>query len=176
MRARTTTALATTAIALLLAGCTKPAPPELTVKQVKVSRIDLTGVEIAVDVDAFNPNHVELSARRVTGQVLIDGRYDLGTVTVERPVILPAQAKTSISAPLSLSWQSVTTLGAIATSNRPVPFAVSGTVNIGGERLNIDVPFTAQGVLTPQEIAQAAARSLPAGLPKIPGLTAPATR
>jgi LEA14-like dessication related protein len=174
MRTLHIVSVATTAVALLLAGCAKPQPPELTVKQVKVSRVDFMGVEIAVDVDAFNPNSIELSARRVTGQVVIDGRYDLGTVTVERPMVLPAKAKTSISAPIALSWQNVTVLGAIATSNRPVPFAVSGTVNIGGERLNIDVPFTAQGIITPQELAQAAAHSLPAGLPKIPGLTAPA--
>ncbi|MCL2723423.1 MAG: LEA type 2 family protein [Polyangiaceae bacterium] len=147
--------------AISLAGCAKPEPPELTVKQVKVSRIDLGGIEITVDVETFNPNSIELSARRVTGQVLVDGRYDLGTVTVEKPVVLPAHGKTNIETPLSLSWQSVTTLASIAVSNRPVPYTVKGTVNVGGDRLNIDMPFTTQGTFTAQELAQAAARSLP---------------
>ena len=57
-------------------------------------------------------------------------------------------------------------LASLAATRRAVPYVVEGKANVGGERLNVDVPFRVQGVITDELVAQAAMRSLPGLLPK----------
>lgn len=157
------------ALALLSFSCTKPDPPVLTPKSAKVTEVTPAGVGLALSVEAYNPNGVDLSARSVTGKIVLDGKYDLGTTTVSKPVSLPAGARTTLDIPLSVAWNDMTALATLATSNRAAPYTVDGTVTVGGERLNVDLPFHMTGVITHDELVQATMRSIPA----IPGLKLP---
>jgi LEA14-like dessication related protein len=160
----------TAAAALATLSCSKPDPPVLTPKSAKLSGITPAGVTFDLSVEAFNPNSVELAAQSVTGKVVLDGKYDLGTATVAKPVALPAGARTTLDIPLSLRWNDVLALGQLAASNRAAPYAVDGTVTVGGARLNVDLPFHMTGTVTHEELVQLTTRSLPA-IPGIPGLT-----
>jgi hypothetical protein len=60
-------------------------------------------------------------------------------------------------------------LALLAASNRPAPYTIDGTVTIGGERLNVDLPLHMTGTITHEELVQVTTRSLPA----IPGLKLP---
>ena len=151
------------------AGCSKPEPPVLTPKSAKVVAVSLAGVDLALDVDAFNPNASELSARSVTGKVVLDGRYTLGAATMSTPIRLPAGVHTDLTVPLAATWTDLTALATLAATNRPVPFTVDGTVNVGGDRLNVDLPLHMAGSLTHDELVKAASRSLDA----LPGLKLP---
>jgi hypothetical protein len=51
-----------------------------------------------------------------------------------------------------------------------VPYVVEGTVNVGGESINVNLPFSISGTITREQAVNAALKSLPA----IPGLNAPA--
>ena len=53
-----------------------------------------------------------------------------------------------------------------------MPYTVDGTATVGGERLNVDVPFKLSGTMTPEQLQGALMKSLQ-GLPAIPGLTVP---
>lgn len=164
---------ASRAIALALAlgallGCAKPDPPVLKPERAKVTGVTLTGVTLAVDLDAYNPNPIGLSARSVRARVVLDGKTDLGEVTVPTKVELPAKQHTKMTANLSLAWPGVSTLGGLVASGRDVPYRVDGTVDLGGNTVHFDVPFHMEGTLTRQELVDAGLRSLP-GLP-IPGL------
>jgi len=152
-----------------VAACSKPDPPVLTPKSAKVTAVTLVGIDLTVDVEAMNPNSVELSAQRVTGKVVLDGRYDLGTTNVTKVVTLPAGARTDVEIPLSITWKDATALVTLASSNRTVPFTVDGTVTVCGARLNVDLPFHLAGSMTHEELVQATTRSLPA----IPGFKLP---
>jgi LEA14-like dessication related protein len=154
-----------TALALSV-GCSKPDPPVLTPKAAKLSGVTLAGVTFDLSVEAFNPNSVELSARSVTGKVVLDGKYDLGTATIDKPVTLPAGARTTLDIPLALSWHDMSAFAQLATSNRAAPYAIDGTVTVGGQRLNVDLPFHMTGTITHEELVQVTTKSLPA----IPGL------
>jgi LEA14-like dessication related protein len=156
------------ALALSL-GCSKPDPPVLTPKSAKLSSVTLAGVGFDLSVEAYNPNNVELSARSVTGKVVLDGKYDLGTATMSKPVTLPAGARTMIDVPLALSWHDMTAFAQLAASNRAAPYTIDGTVTIGGERLNVDLPFHMTGTITHEELVQVTTKSLPA----LPGLKFP---
>lgn len=161
-------AVAYLAALLAVASCKKPEPPVLTTKDAKVTQLDPNGMNITVAVDAYNPNAMALSIQSATGHVLLDGKHDLGTVTVQKPVLLPPNAHTALDVPLRMQWPSVATLGLAAAGRPTLPYVVDGVVRIGGERFSVEVPYKATGNLTQAEILKAVGNSLPPGLPLLP--------
>src|SRR5262249_19967220 len=141
----------------------------LTPKAAKLSGVTLAGVTFDLSVEAYNPNGVDLSARSVTGKVVLDGKYDLGTATISKPVSLPAGSLTTLDVPLALRWHDMSAFSQLASSNRAAPYTVDGTVTVGGERLNVDLPYHMTGTITHEELVQVTTKSLPA----IPGLKLP---
>lgn len=150
-------------------GCSKPEPPTLVPKEAKVTAIGPAGASLLVRMEATNPNRITLSVRSVTGKAKLAGKWDLGTVTVEKPVDLPPNVPTMVDVPMTLPWTDLKTLGALASTTGPVPYVIEGTVSIGGERLNVNLPFTLSGTITREQVINASLKSLPT----IPFLTAP---
>ena len=165
--------LSATALVVGLGACAKPQPPQLTPQEAKVTAVDMTGFDMRVKMDAFNPNGFALSIRTVVARVVVDGNQDLGTVTASQPINLPANAHTIIDVPMNVKWKGVGGFATIAAAKRPVPYTVDGTATVGGERLNMDVPFKLQGTITAEQLQQAGLKSLQ-GIPGLPpGLLPP---
>jgi LEA14-like dessication related protein len=160
---------------LAASGCSKPKAPQLTPQEARVVAVDMNGFDMRVKMDAFNPNGLSLSVRAVAAHVVVDGNQDLGTVTSSTPFDLPANAHTALDVPMRVKWKGIGGLAAIAAAKRPVPYVVDGTATVGGENLNLDVPFKLQGVLTADQLQQAAVKSLQniPGLEGLPGLLPP---
>ena len=154
------------ALALVLTACTKPDPPRLTPLSAKVTAISPQGIDVDVKLEAENPNESALSARSLTATITLDGRYVLGTVTVPHQIKLPAHQKTVLDVPVASRWQDLSGLAALAMAGKDVPYTIDGTVQLGGETLSVAVPFSVAGIVTREQLAQAALSSLP----KIPGL------
>jgi LEA14-like dessication related protein len=149
---------------VLLLGCSKPAPPQITPREVRAVGLSPAGLDLVIGVVATNPNNVTLSAQAVTAKAKIDGKWDLGQVKITKPIVLPPGAPTPLDVPMSMPWTDVRALATLATAPKPVDYVVEGTVTVGGEHLNVDLPFSLKGTLTPQQIAAAAMKSVP-GLP-----------
>jgi LEA14-like dessication related protein len=157
---------------LLLAGssaCSKPEPPTIVPKEARVAAVSPTGLDIVVRVEATNPNTMTLTAQSFTGKAKLDGKYELATVTITKPVSLPPKTPTMIDVPMTMPWQDLNALLAMSSAQKPVPYVVDGTVTIGGESLNVAVPYTMSGTITKEQLSAAAMRSIPA----IPGLVMP---
>ena len=155
-------------VAALALGC-KPKPPQITVKSGQITRVDAQGFEVVLHIDAYNPNSYALSVRGVDADVLVDGRLDLGKVTIARPLSIPPAQRVPIDVPVASRWTDLVAMGTIAASNRSVPYTVKGTVTVGGETLNVDVPYAFDGVITHEQMVKAAVGSIP----RIPGLELP---
>lgn len=155
--------------ALLVSACSKPEPPRLEPKEVRVTAVGPAGFDILVRIEATNPNRVTLSAQSFTGKARLDGKWDLGSVTITKPVVLPPNAATMIDVPMTLPWTDVKALAALATATAPVPYVIDGTAAIGGETLSVSLPYSISGTLTREQVVGAALKALPV----IPGLTAP---
>lgn len=153
-----------------LAACSKPQPPTIVPKEARVAAISPAGLDLVVKVEATNPNSMTLTAQSFTGRAKLDGKWDLATVTISKPIVLPPHQPTMIEVPLTMPWQDVNALVAMSTAQKPVPYVVDGTVKVGGESLNVDLPYSVSGTISREQIAAAALKSIPA----IPGLTIPA--
>lgn len=154
---------------LAIGACKKPQPPQLIPQSAKVTNVDLAGIDLRVTFDAYNPNTYDLSVRRVSAHVVLDGKFDLGTVTADQPISLPAGKRILIEVPLAVRWNGASALGGLGAVKKAVPYEVDGIANVGGETLNLDVPFKLKGEITQQQLVNATLKSLG----NIPGLAPP---
>ncbi|WP_394831201.1 LEA type 2 family protein [Pendulispora rubella] len=161
-------AVVVAAVALQSLACSKPQPPEITVKDAKVTEVNAGGLTVAVNAELYNPNKFPMTLQSVTGNVKLEGKYDLGQVTVSTPVSLPAGARTPATVPLVMKWQNAGSMAALVTGGETIPFTVAGTAAVGGEKLSVDVPFQVQGSVTRAQIGQAVMRSFPGFPPVVP--------
>ena len=154
------------AAALVLVACAKPEPPRLRPLSAKVTTISTQGIDVALKLEAENPNDSAITARSLTATITLDGRHVLGTVTVPHNITLPPHQKTVLDVPVSSRWKDLAGLGTLAMAGKDVPYRVEGTVELGGSAVSVNVPFTVEGTVTREQLNQAALSSLP----KIPGL------
>ena len=150
-------------------GCSKPAPPTLVPVSATVTQLTPVGIDLALALNATNPNGSDLSAQGVTAHVVLDRDIDLGTVSSSQAIVLPAGKTTPILVPLSVKWASLASIATLAQTTADVPYAVDGTVTMGGTLLNVGLPFHLDGNVTHAQLVSAAMRSIP-GLEALPGL------
>lgn len=160
--------MAALALGFMLVACSKPEPPKLVPKELQVTSLGPQGAGLLVRLEATNPNRVALSARSVTAKAKLDGKWELGTVTSTSPVVLPLGAPTNVDVAMLLPWNDLKAVSALALAAGPVPYTVEGTVNVGNEALNFDLPFSLSGTLTREQVIAAALKPViaPPGLPR----------
>ncbi len=150
-------------------GCSKPKAPQLTPKEAVVTSVDVLGFEMRVKMDVYNENDFPLTVRDVAAHVVLNGAQDLGTMKVVEPITLAANTHTLVDVPMTVRWKGALGFASLAQATRPVPYTVDGTANIGGDRLNLQLPFRLEGRITPEQVKEAVTRSLE----KLPGLGLP---
>jgi LEA14-like dessication related protein len=148
---------------LVLAACS-PKPPTITPERGVVTAVGPAGVELKVELRVDNPNSVSINVRAVDARVVLLKEHDLGRVTVSLPMELPARHQRRLEVPLSIRWADLPSLLLLAASRKAIAYDVDGTVALGGELVQVEVPFHLSGQITPEELAQATRNSLP-GIP-----------
>lgn len=136
---------------LLVSSCSKPQPPTLTPRSAQVSGIFAGGVELTVALSAHNPNSFPLVVNRVAASLELQDGTPLGSATSSEAFSVPAEGDGTINAKLRVQLTSLSALAPYALSAKAVPYRLKGSSRIGGERLNMDVPFSLDGVLTPEQ-------------------------
>ena len=147
-------------------GCSKPKPPQLTPEATSVTSVSGKGIGIRVVLAAYNPNDFDLNTRSVEGTIKLGDTVTLGPITKPHGVKLPANKSTNVELELEATWGQAVQLAQLATSGPQVPYVVEGKVTIGGETLNVDLPFSIKGEVSQTQLIAAGLK----GLPPIPGL------
>jgi len=150
---------------VVVAACSRPKPPTIVPKKALVTAIGPAGIQMNVELGVDNPNGVALSGRAVTAKVVLDGKYPMSPVTVPHAFTLAAHAQSDLVVPMALKWDEVSTIVALAGANHAVPYDVDGAVNLGGDLVNVDVPFHLRGELTKEQMVQMTLNSLPRLVP-----------
>jgi LEA14-like dessication related protein len=139
----------------LAVGCSKPQPPTLTPRSAQVSAINPDGVQLALVLGAHNPNGFPIVAGGVSGAFELQDGTPLGTAQSTESFTIPSEGDQDLNATLNVRFQSLSVLAPYALAAKPVPYRVRGSARIGSEHLNVDVPFSIDGVLTPQQVLAA---------------------
>jgi LEA14-like dessication related protein len=148
------------ALALPLGACAAPEPPRLKPEAVQITSVSPTTLGLRLQLDAFNPNGIGLTVRSLSAHVTLDDRVDLGDAEVPSGLSLAPKAHSPVVADLQLPWRNAPEVAKLAAGRPSVPYRVDGKVRVGGERLNVELPFRLDGVLTREQVLQAGVKGL----------------
>lgn len=155
------------ALLALCAGCSRPKPPTVTPESAKITSLSPTAVDLLAKLAVYNPNGFPLEVHAVSGKLTLNGNIDMGTAQTTSGVSVPANSTQHVSVALSVPWQNLARLAPFLLENKPVSYRFDGKATIGGNSLNVDLPFTLHGLITRNELLQAGLKSLPR-LPVLP--------
>jgi LEA14-like dessication related protein len=147
-------------------GCAKPQPPTLRPRSARVTGTSRYAVELSVELEAHNPNSFPLTVNRVTAQCELKDGAVVGTASSAAAFTLPAQRDESLEVKLSVELASFQLLVPFAFKLKPMPYRLRGSAKVGGNDVSLDVPFSVEGEITPQELLATGLRNLAIGGPK----------
>ena len=153
-------------LSLLTFGCSKPEPPTLTPEVTRIQTVTPKGIKVQVTLNAHNPNGFALKTQKVSAKIVLGNKVTLGPIDKPHGVDLPAKKTTKVTVELNATWQQAAQIAQLASAGPTVPYRVEGRMTVGGEKLNVDLPFTIKGKVSQTELVAAGLE----GLPKIPGL------
>jgi LEA14-like dessication related protein len=147
----------------LLAACSKPQPVQVTPRTAQISWLAPTGVGVAISLDVHNPNEFSITASDVNGVFELKDGTELGRGTATTAFTVPGGATVPLGAELRMSWTNLAAFGPYALSLQPLPYRIRGRARVGGKDLRLELPFSIEGQLTPEQVIQATLQSTGAG-------------
>lgn len=150
---------------LLAVACARVEPPTVRPVAGRVVRVGPAGIDLQAQLEVRNPNAFPLAVQTVSGVLEMGSSGEVGSGRCAPDTSIPARGSSVVDAELSVAWTKVESLAPYALSPAPVPYRFHGTASLGGERLNVDVPFELTGEVTRAQLLQAGLRGL--------GLSAP---
>ena len=152
---------ATAAVALLsLSGCEKPKPPTITPRSAQVDSVGPSGLKLKVKLDVHNPNSFPLSVRHLSGKLLVGSGVEVGNAQIPTQFSVPGGKTEPVSSNVQVKWSNIAGLLPLASTGKPIAYTFEGLASIGGEKLNVDVPFRLKGKLTAEQVIGAGLRGL----------------
>lgn len=141
--------VACAALALTVA-CAKPEPPTIIAKSAQVLAVGASGVSLAVTFDVQNPNRFPLIVHAVDGRLLLGAGagVELGKAHAEPASSIPARGNSTVTSQIAVAWTNLSALAPFLLSPAAVPYRFDGSATMGGESLNVNLPFTLNGELT----------------------------
>lgn len=126
--------------------------PVVQLKDVAVQGIGLTGGQLAVKLNVFNPNRYRLDATRLSYHVIIGDQgsnsTDLATGTVDSRFTVQSGDSTTVAIPVSFTYAGIGAAGRQLMNSGAVPYRVTGDVTVGTVVGNFTVPYSSTGRFT----------------------------
>ena len=158
--------LALLLLAFTVTACSKPVPPTVTPREARVTRVDPSQLVLSIVLDVNNPNSFSIVAQAVDGTLELESGSVLGRGRVPLQTTIPEKSSSQVTGELSVPWANLPALAPFALSGTDVRFRFRGTATIGGESLNVGVPFELAGVLNRAQVLELGLRGL--GAPAAP--------
>jgi len=149
-------------------ACAKPKPPTITPKSAQVLAASASGVTLAVSLEVANPNRFPLIVHAVDGRFWLGAGagVELGKAHAEPASSIPAQGTSTVSSEVAVAWTNLAALTPFLLSPAAVPYRFDSSATLGGESLNLQLPFSLSGELTRAQLINAG----------LSGLSQPAVR
>jgi LEA14-like dessication related protein len=142
-------ALSAVTVAAAAAGCASIArqafqEPVVSVRDVRLNGIGLTGGSIDVALAVYNPNNYRLDATRVTYQLLFDTvTFATGALTERQTV--QGRDTLRVTIPVNFSYRGVGEAGRQILNTGSVNYRLLGDVTVGSPLGNFTVPYSTSG-------------------------------
>ena len=144
---------AASAAIVLTSGCSalgKAAfqQPVVQLKDVAVQGVGLTGGQLAVKLNVFNPNGYRLDATRLTYSVAVGEDVNLATGVLDSQFTVQSGDSTTVTIPVSFTYAGIGAAGRQLLNSGGVPYRVNGDVTVGTVVGNFTVPYSSTGRFT----------------------------
>ena len=152
----------------LASACAKPKPPTITPKSAQVLTVGSTGLTLAVVFDVVNPNRFPLVVHAVDGRFSLGAGagVELGKAHAEPASSIPAGGTSTVTSQIAIAWTNLGALTPFMLSPAAVPYRFDGDAALGGENLNLSLPFTLSGELTRAQLLNAGLSGLSQPAPR----------
>jgi LEA14-like dessication related protein len=146
-----TVAIAATAACSML-GSQAFQQPVVQLKDVAVQGLGLTGGQLAVKLNVYNPNGYRLDATRLSYNVVVgDGSSasaNLATGTLDNQFTVQSGDSTTVTIPVGFTYAGVGAAARQLMQSGAVPYRVTGDVTVGTVIGNFTVPYSSTGRFT----------------------------
>ncbi len=142
-------ALSVVTLAAAAAGCATIArqafqEPVVSVRNIRLNGLGLTGGSVDVALAVYNPNNYRLDATRLTYQLLFDTvSFATGALTERQTV--QGRDTLLVSIPVNFSYRGVGEAGRQILNTGTVNYRLLGDVTVGSPLGNFTVPYSASG-------------------------------
>ena len=104
--------------------------PVVTLKDVRVNGLGLTGGNLDIVMNVYNPNHFRLDATRMTYRLYVD-TIPFGSGATDSKFAVQSNDSTEVRLPLSFTWAGIGTAGRELMNTGSVPYRVTGDITVG---------------------------------------------
>ncbi len=146
---RRSVALALAAVTMAGAGCASLGmghwvEPEVSLKNVRVNGLGLTGGSLEVQLSVYNPNRIPLDATQLTYNVWVDS-VKFGSGQTDRRFTVGKGDSTTVALPLDFSWSGLNSAARSLLNTGTVNYRVAGSIKVGSALGNFTVPYDQTG-------------------------------
>jgi LEA14-like dessication related protein len=118
--------------------------PVVSLKEVAVTGIGLTGGTVDVVLSIYNPNHFKLDALNMTYRVDVDSTQ-LGAGALDRRFVVEAGDSSVVRLPVKFSYAGLGAAGRALLSDGTVNYRVRGDFTVGTPLGNFTRPYDRTG-------------------------------
>ena len=122
--------------------------PVVQLKDVAVQGVGLTGGQLAVKLNVFNPNGYRLDATRLSYSVAVGDDVNLATGVLDSQFTVQSGDSTTVTIPVSFTYAGIGAAGRQLLNSGGVPYRVNGDVTVGTVVGNFTVPYSSTGRFT----------------------------
>jgi LEA14-like dessication related protein len=124
------------ALPVLVAGCAtlghalRFQEPDITLKEIRVTGLGLTGGTLDLALDVFNPNDYRLRSTRLEVGIDLEQAH-FGDALVETPLELPSQQHSLVTVPVRFEWAGLGAGARGLLTRQAIRFGLTGVVTLG---------------------------------------------
>lgn len=122
--------------------------PVVTVSDVKVNGVGLTGGSVDISLNVYNPNRFRVDGTQLTYQLWVDS-IPFGSGVTDERFVVNANDSTIVTLPLDFSWTGVGSVGRAVLNTGTVNYRVAGRMRVGSAVGALTVPYDRTGRFSP---------------------------
>ena len=122
--------------------------PVVNLRDVSVQGVGLTGGQLAVKLNVYNPNGYRLDATRLSYSVAVGDNVNLATGILDSQFTVQSGDSTVVTIPVSFTYAGIGAAGRQLLNQGAVPYRVNGDVTVGTVVGNFTVPYSSTGRFT----------------------------
>lgn len=125
--------------------------PVVNLKDVAVQGVGLTGGQLAVKLNVYNPNGYRLDATRLSYNVQVGDSgsgVNLAAGTLDSQFTVQSGDSTTVTIPVGFTYAGIGAAGRQLLNSGAVPYRVNGEVTVGTVVGNFTVPYSSTGRFT----------------------------